>query len=60
MDDVGNPRGRHGHPGDPQALFAARRLGGEFEGDKIKRNSDYWNMAEFLAQVGILPQPPSA
>lgn len=32
---------------------------GEFEGDKIKRNSDYWNMMEFLVQVGIMPQPPA-
>ena len=32
---------------------------GEFEGDRIKRNSDYWNMADFLVQVGMLPQPPS-
>lgn len=32
---------------------------GEFEDDKIKRNSDYWNMAEFLVQVGVLPQPPA-
>lgn len=32
---------------------------GEFEDDKISRNSDYWNMAEFLAQVGILAQPPA-
>lgn len=33
---------------------------GEFEGNKIRRNADYWNMAEFLAQVGMLPQSPSA
>ncbi|NGP05154.1 SnoaL-like domain-containing protein [Rhodococcus sp. 14C212] len=32
---------------------------GEFEGDKITRNSDYWNMAEFLVQVGMLPSPPA-
>ena len=32
---------------------------GEFKDDKINRNSDYWNMAEFLVQVGILPQPPA-
>jgi steroid delta-isomerase-like uncharacterized protein len=24
---------------------------------KIKRNRDYWNMADYLAQVGILPPP---
>ncbi len=27
---------------------------------KIETNRDYWNMAEYLAQVGILPGPPSA
>ena len=25
---------------------------------KIKQNRDYWNMADFLVQVGILPPPP--
>jgi hypothetical protein len=33
---------------------------GELEGDKIKRNSDYWNLAEVLVQFGVLPPPPSA
>lgn len=26
---------------------------------KIKMNRDYWNMADYLIQVGILPPPPS-
>lgn len=26
----------------------------------ITRNRDYWNMADYLTQVGILPPPPSA
>ena len=53
------------HEGDTAIPATHKRFslrgasGGEFEGDKIKRNSDYWNMAEFLAQVGILPPPPS-
>jgi steroid delta-isomerase-like uncharacterized protein len=24
---------------------------------KIERNRDYWNMADYLVQVGILPPP---
>ncbi len=28
---------------------------GELAGDKIKRNSDYWNLASLLQQLGILP-----
>jgi steroid delta-isomerase-like uncharacterized protein len=30
------------------------------ESGKIKVNRDYWNMADYLMQVGILPPPPSA
>jgi steroid delta-isomerase-like uncharacterized protein len=33
---------------------------GETAGDLITRNSDYWNMAEFLVQIGILPPMPTA
>jgi steroid delta-isomerase-like uncharacterized protein len=25
---------------------------------KIRSNRDYWNLADYLAQVGILPRPP--
>ncbi len=28
----------------------------ELEGGKIRRNSDYWNMADLLRQTGALPQ----
>lgn len=27
---------------------------------KIRHNRDYWNMAEFLVQIGILPPMPAA
>lgn len=30
----------------------------EFRGGKIGRNTDYWNMASFLQQVGLMPAPP--
>jgi len=30
----------------------------EFRGGKISRNADYWNMAAFLQQVGLMPPPP--
>lgn len=34
---------------------------GRLDGDgKIKANRDYWNMADFMMQVGILPPPPAA
>ena len=69
-----DPSGRYGlewrmsgtHEGDTaipatHKSFSVRGASaGEFEGDKIKRNSDYWNMAEVLTQIGILPPPPSA
>ena len=32
---------------------------GEVEGEKIKRNSDYWNMADFLVQVELLAPLPA-
>jgi steroid delta-isomerase-like uncharacterized protein len=28
---------------------------GRLEGGKIKENTDYWNMIEFLTQVGLMP-----
>lgn len=31
---------------------------GELEGGKIKRNTDYWNMVEFLTQIGMMPPSP--
>jgi steroid delta-isomerase-like uncharacterized protein len=53
--------GTHGGDMGTGKFFSVRGAsGGEFEGNKIKRNSDYWNMAEFMVQVGMLPQPPSA
>ena len=30
----------------------------ELRGGKIRRNSDYWNMASFLQQVGLMPAAP--
>jgi steroid delta-isomerase-like uncharacterized protein len=33
---------------------------GELEDGKIKRNTDYWNMAEFLVQIGAMPAPVAA
>lgn len=33
---------------------------GELEGGKIKRNTDYWSLAEFLMQVGLMPAPAGA
>jgi steroid delta-isomerase-like uncharacterized protein len=30
----------------------------EFKGDKISRNTNYWNLAAFLQQVGLMPAPP--
>jgi steroid delta-isomerase-like uncharacterized protein len=32
---------------------------GELEGTKIRRNCDYWNLADLLAQVGLMPPPPT-
>jgi steroid delta-isomerase-like uncharacterized protein len=31
---------------------------GTLQDGKIKTNRDYWNMADFLAQIGILPPMP--
>lgn len=33
---------------------------GGLRAGKITRNTDYWNMGEFLAQVGLMPPPPAA
>lgn len=33
---------------------------GRLEGGKIKENTDYWNMAEFLTQIGVMPAPAAA
>jgi len=30
----------------------------ELHGGKIRRSSDYWNMAAFLQQVGLMPAAP--
>jgi steroid delta-isomerase-like uncharacterized protein len=52
------------HDGDgagPPATGRLYRIRGVSVGTlrqgKIARNRDYWNMAEFLKQVGILPPP---
>jgi len=31
----------------------------ELHEGKIRRNSDYWNLASFLQQLGLLPEAPS-
>lgn len=33
---------------------------GELEDGKIKRNTDYWSLGEFLMQVGLMPAPAAA
>jgi len=30
---------------------------GRLQGGKIRENRDYWNMAAFLTQLGLMPQP---
>ena len=31
----------------------------ELHEGKFRRNTDYWNLASFLQQVGLMPEPPS-
>ncbi|MBO0691124.1 MAG: SgcJ/EcaC family oxidoreductase [Candidatus Dormibacteraeota bacterium] len=33
---------------------------GRLEGGKIKENTDYWNLAEMLTQIGLMPAPAGA
>jgi steroid delta-isomerase-like uncharacterized protein len=33
---------------------------GEFRDGKIARNTDYWSLAEFLGQIGVMPTPHGA
>ena len=41
--------------------FAIRGVSvGEIENGKIKVNTDYWSLAEFLSQVGAMPAPEGA
>ena len=54
------------HDGDLPILPATHKKwavrgtsSGEVEGEKIKRNSDYWNMADFLVQIELLPPMPT-
>jgi steroid delta-isomerase-like uncharacterized protein len=44
--------------GKPFAIHGASV--GVLEGGKINRNTDYWNLAEFLMQVGLMPAPEAA
>ena len=30
---------------------------GRLEGDRIKENTDYWNLVELLGQLGLMPAP---
>lgn len=32
---------------------------GTLEDGKISKNTDYWNMGEFLVQIGVMPPPES-
>ncbi len=50
------------HKGDLPGLPATNKSGAirgstifELQGDKIRRNSDYWDMVTFLKQVGVMP-----
>ena len=39
--------------------FSVRGAGiTEFRGGKISRTTNYWNLAAFLQQVGLMPGPP--
>ncbi len=39
--------------------FSVRGAGiTEFKGGKISRSTNYWNLASFLQQVGLMPPPP--
>jgi steroid delta-isomerase-like uncharacterized protein len=33
---------------------------GRVEGDRVKENTDYWNLAEMLMQIGVMPAPAAA
>jgi hypothetical protein len=33
---------------------------GVLENGKIKANTDYWDMAQFLTQIGLMPAPEAA
>lgn len=33
---------------------------GRLEGDRITENTDYWNLAELLTQIGLMPAPAGA
>jgi steroid delta-isomerase-like uncharacterized protein len=57
--------GTHDHSSDDPPLpatgkkFAVRGVSvGRLEDDKIKENTDYWNMVELLSQLGMLPEEP--
>ena len=55
------------HDGNSQQLPASGRQFaihgasvGELERGAIRRNTDYWNMVEFLVQIGAMPDPAAA
>ena len=57
--------GVHGNdaPGLPASGRSFRLVGagvGEIRDGRILRVTEYWNMAEFLTQVGFLPAPSTA
>jgi steroid delta-isomerase-like uncharacterized protein len=42
--------------GKPFSVRGATTL--ELDGGRISRNSDYWDMATLLTQLGLMPSPP--
>jgi hypothetical protein len=52
--------------GDERALATGRRFGvpgvsiGRLRDRKVVEQRDYWNMAGFLVQVGLMPAPAAA
>jgi len=49
-------------PGLPPtgARFSVRGASvGTFAGDRLVANTDYWNLADVLVQIGIIPPPPA-
>jgi steroid delta-isomerase-like uncharacterized protein len=56
--------GTHAHSSNPAIPATGKRFSvrgasiTEFQKGKISRNTDYWSLATFLQQVGLMPAPP--